>query len=142
MNIFLDANVFFAAVASHMGGSHALFGIDKKKKEIKLIANTYVLKEAKVNIEKKLGPQKLPDFYFCIAQLDHVAETRVTQEQKEIFSPFINAKDIAVLVGAMEGKADMLVTLDRADFRNETMEKRKWPFKILSPGECLREMVE
>lgn len=142
MNIFLDANVFFAAVASEKGGSRGLFEIDQKKSGISLVANSYVLKEAKINIEKKLGTKKILDFYLFIARLDRVAETKVTEEQRNTFLPFINQKDIAVLVGAIEGKADILVTLDRADFRNETMQKRKWPFKILSPGECLREIRE
>ncbi len=52
------------------------------------------------------------------------------------FSGSIADKDIPVVVSAINGKADFLVTGDKKDFEKLKM-KGDYPFKILSPSEFL-----
>lgn len=52
------------------------------------------------------------------------------------FSSHISGKDVPVIVSAVNGKADFLVTGDKKDFEKLKI-KRDYPFRILSPSEFL-----
>ncbi|TSC75332.1 MAG: hypothetical protein G01um101433_906 [Parcubacteria group bacterium Gr01-1014_33] len=59
---FLDANVFFAAVASKTGGSYFILELAKKRMT-EIVTVAYALSEAERNIQKKLGDRVLATHY-------------------------------------------------------------------------------
>lgn len=136
--LFLDANVIFSAVCSDSGASNFLFLLAKKKKVI-LFSSFYAVNEAKVNIERKLG-DKLVLFYELISEFIKIDNSGRAGGEK--YENFIIEKDIPILVGAEEMRADFLLTLDKKDFMNTKIAKLKLPFKIMSPGEYLRSLVK
>ncbi|MFA5828958.1 MAG: PIN domain-containing protein [Candidatus Gracilibacteria bacterium] len=137
IKLFLDANILFAATASISGGSRALFDLAQKKL-ISLVSSEYALHEAKINIEKKLGHEKLVDFYKLVSWLTDVYKKPLTKSELSAFQEIIVAKDIPILAGAKKLEVDFLITLDKKDFQNMKMKATKFPFQILSPGDFLR----
>lgn len=137
--LFLDANVVFSAVCSSSGASSFLFQLAKKKKII-LFSSFYAVNEAKVNVERKLGQDKLILLYELISEFKKVDNFAPVFDGK--YENFIVEKDIPILVGAENMAVDFLITLNKKDFMNAKIAKLKLPFKILSPGEYLRSLVK
>lgn len=137
--LFLDANVIFSAVCSDLGASNFLFLLAKKKKVI-LFSSFYAVNEAKVNIERKLGMDKLVLFYELISELTRIDNSNYFGGEK--YENFIIEKDIPILVGAEKTGVDFLLTLDKKDFMNAKIAKLELPFTIMSPGEYLRSLVK
>ena len=135
-SLFLDANVFFAAVCSGKGASNYIFQLAKSV-ALSIVTNEYALKEAKINIEKKLGKDKLPDFYKLVVLLDNVDTKKVTAKQIISLKNIIIAKDIPILASAINMKVDFLVTLDKKDFMSKKMLAENFPFEIVTPGKYL-----
>ncbi|HLG31210.1 MAG TPA: hypothetical protein VI387_13455, partial [Candidatus Brocadiales bacterium] len=61
------------------------------------------------------------------------------EEQIRRYLGQISDKDVPVLVSAINGKADFLVTGDKKDF--EKSRKYDWPLKIVSPAEFMDEIL-
>jgi predicted nucleic acid-binding protein len=62
--------------------------------------------------------------------------------QKEIskFSGHISNKDVPVLISALKGKVDFLITGDKKHFE-KLKAKSNFPFKILEPSEFLELVI-
>ena len=141
MKVFLDANIFFAGARSPKGGSGFILELAKKKK-LEIITVNHALLEAERNILKKLGPQYLNRHYQNLLEIKPKIQSIEFVTLKEInkLRKLIPSKDIPILLGAILSGTQFLITLDRKHFLgNEKLKKIKLPFKILNPGEFLRE---
>ncbi len=132
--LFLDANVLFAATCSKSGASFAIFELGRYGK-VELFSSVYAVKEAKVNIEKKLGVDALPMFYELISNLK-------TLDSQDCEGPFsyeglIASKDLPILESARRQRVDFLITLDKKDFKTRRLAEADLPFQIVLPGEYL-----
>lgn len=146
--IFLDANILFAATLSETGGSRALFVLAKKRKII-LKSSVYAIREAKRNIQKKLGENQLPIFLQLLSELKEVHDSlgkislkpqKMEAKRAQEWEQLIQGKDLPILHAARDMKVDVLITLDRKDFMNEKMKKFSFPFRILTPGEFIESL--
>ena len=109
MNIFCDTSVLLAAAKSSAGASRALFD-HAPKTGWNLMASPWVVGEAKHNIPK-LGTEVSEAWQQLEPQLSFVPDV-VSLDRALVFHV---AKDRPVLVTALAW-ADVLLTLDRADF--------------------------
>lgn len=67
----------------------------------------------------------------------------ITLEEIAKFKKLLPDKDIPILFGAIVSGANFLITLDRKHFlENEKLKKLKLPFKIVNPGDFLREYLK
>ncbi|MEK7672554.1 MAG: hypothetical protein AAB373_01585 [Patescibacteria group bacterium] len=135
--LFLDANIFFAATYSKTGGSRAIFELAKNKKHI-LVSSLYAIKEAKLNIERKVGVEFLPEFYKLVSLLNQIDKEAHSTDLKIKYQDLIIEKDLPILISSINQKADFLITLDKKDFKTTKLEKANLPTKILLPGEYLQ----
>jgi len=139
--VFLDANIFFAGARSPKGGSSFVLELAKKRK-LEIITVTQALFEAEENIRKKLGPLYLNRHYQNLLEIKPKIQSIEFVTLREIakLKKILPEKDIPILLGAVLSNSQVLITLDRKHFlRNEKLKKTKLPFKILNPGEFLRE---
>ncbi len=111
MNIFCDTSVLLAAAKSSAGASRALFDYAPKT-GWNLMASPWVVGEAVHNIPK-FGTEVSESWQRLEPQLSIVADV-VSLDRALVFPV---AKDRPVLVTALAW-ADVLLTLDRADFVN------------------------
>lgn len=143
MQVFLDANVFFAAAGSPSGGSAFVLELAKQDK-FKVVTTTHALLEAERNIENKLGKscilrhyQNLLDVRPIVQPIDPAVLKRISQLEK-----LLPLKDAPILLGAILSNADFLLTLDRKDFiDNEKLKEIEFSFKIMTPGEFLKRYI-
>ncbi len=135
--LFLDANIFFAATYSETGGSRAIFELAKNGKHT-MVSSLYALKEAKLNIERKIGANNIPIFYKLVSLLNYIEKESPSGELKRKYQNYIVQKDLPILISAIKQKADFLITLDKKDFFTAKLKTAKLPTKILLPGEYLK----
>lgn len=139
--LFLDANIFFAAAASKTGGSYFIFKLAERKK-VRLVSNSYALREAKRNICLKLKEQNLIAFYNFASLLEKVDTEGVFSQEIVRFANIIVSKDAPILASALRQKADFLITLDKKDFMAGRIKNAKLKIKIATPGEFLRNYLK
>lgn len=138
--VFLDANIYFSASRSPSGGSSAILKLVEKK-HLSVYTTNQVLREAERNIRKK---EPLPirlRFYELVSKIKPKTITINKKNAEQRFLKIINRKDTYVLEGASRAKVEYLVTLDRKHFFTKKVKQAKLPFKILTPGELLREIA-
>lgn len=141
MKVFLDANIYFAGTRSPKGGSGFILELARRQK-IEIITVSYVLLEAEQNIIKKLSPQYLNQHYQNLLEIKPKIQSIEFVTLKEInrLRKLIPSKDIPILLGAILSGCRFLITLDRKHFlNNEKLKGIELPFRILNPGEFLRE---
>jgi predicted nucleic acid-binding protein len=140
MNAFLDANVFFAAARSPKGGSSFVLALGKSG-AINIITTEYVLIEAERNIRES------PNQMYLVRHYQNLSETHVmvqplpklSASSSALLEQYIPKKDMPVLVGAIESKANVFITLDRKHFlENEKLLVLRLPFKIMNPQRFLQ----
>lgn len=140
-SVFLDANVYYSASRSPLGGSAELCRIIKAK-NLRIYTTNRVLLEAERNIYLKEPLSSRLTFYKLIADL----KPRVIHIDPKVaeanFLKIINRKDTHVLEGTKKSKADFLVTLDKKDFFSKKVIDAKLPFKILTPGQLILKLRE
>lgn len=139
--VFLDANIYFSAARSPTGGSAAILKLIESKK-LFAYATNQVLREAERNIRLKEPLPTRLRFYELISRINPKLIAINKQRAEKRFLEIINRKDTYVIEGASRAKVKYLVTLDRKHFFSEKVRKAKLPFKILTPGELLRELAK
>lgn len=141
--LFLDANIFFAAVWSEKGASRMLFRLAEKKK-IELISCEYAIEEAKRNIETKMGQQNLPAFFRFLSELTFLDRKPLHHSEFQFFRDVISLKDIPIRASAYRKKNALhaLITLDRKDFFTTKIRTLQLPFHIMLPGDYLKDFLE
>jgi predicted nucleic acid-binding protein len=131
LNLFLDSSVAVAASISATGASREVFA-RASRQGWRLLVSPWVLREVRENLANK-PPE------FARAWVALRAKT-VLEDDELIFDwpiVFEASKDKPVLFAAL-ASADILLTLDRRDFR-ELLGKMTYGLYVLTPGEFLRQ---
>ena len=112
MQLFLDANVVFAAAISPEGRAQALFALAEAGYGT-LVTSSFAAEEARRNVERKypgaLG--RLEDLLNRCRMVPEGTPTRLVWAHD-----FLPAKDAPILAAAVQAGAELLVTGDRAHF--------------------------
>ena len=138
--LFLDANVLFAAAASPNGGSARVLELCQGG-FAQAIVSHLVLLEAARNIRGKLPPAAYRQFHrLCLRVPLEVRPPPQTATVRRLLA-LINEKDAPVLAAALEGRAEVLLTLDR-QFMTDRIRRAQLPLQIFTPGEWLRQLIE
>lgn len=136
MRIFLDANVWIAAILSPPGGSAEVLRKVKNRKD-KLFISREVVYEVVRNLQLKATPKEVVLFFDLLVVLNlrfTNPTTKLTKEARTV----INQKDALVLSASLNSKCNLFVTLDRRHFLKEEVMKFAYPLKIVLPAEALR----
>ena len=140
IRVFFDANIYFSAARSLLGGS-ALITEFVKKKKLLLFTTPEVLKEAETNLRLKENVQVLVRYYQNLSSIKPKI-IRVSKKQAKIdFGRIINQKDALVLAGAKKTRVKYLVILDKKHFFTKKIKRAKLFFKILTPGDLIKQLT-
>jgi predicted nucleic acid-binding protein len=134
--IFLDSNVILSGLISDKGPPRIILDVLTLRLPF-LMGSTgeYNLIEIERNLKKKMPgllsvyKRYLPSLNLKVIPLPRPAEIR------DFFGKIAD-KDIPVLVSAIRGKVDFLITGDKQHFE-KLKASRKYPFKIITPSEFL-----
>ncbi|MGF1679588.1 MAG: putative toxin-antitoxin system toxin component, PIN family [Candidatus Methylacidiphilales bacterium] len=111
MRVFLDANVLFSA--SKSDGALRLFLSDLQAAGHELIADAYVVEEARRNLERKY-PNSLRDFEHLLRRV--TIPPNLCPSLKQEILPGLAEKDRPVLAAAIAHRCQTLLTGDKTHF--------------------------
>ena len=131
MRLFLDASVVLAACGRPAGASHALFDLAGVQ-GWRLLVGEYGLREVEKNVGERFSGTARSEWQLLRPALAVVAD-ELTYPWPVIFPA---AKDRPVLFTAA-AVADVLLTLDRADF-GSVMAAGFYGLQVMKPGDFLR----
>ena len=133
---FLDANIWFSAALSSSGGSFLICRLAEEGL-IQAFASNHVLEEAERNLLLK-APKQLSSYFKLLKQLDpEIRNVRVSDVLRRDLDGIMPAKDIPVIAGALDTRADFLISLDKKHILRPELKALNWPFKIVSTKEFL-----
>lgn len=135
LNLFIDANIFIAAVASNTGGSFYLLKACQKG-IYQAVTTKLILEEAKKNILLKLSEKAYQRFIKLIKSLPLEIQPPGSLEEKQ--RGIITLKDEHVLAAALESRSDFLITLDKKHFFTSRIKQAKLPIKISTPKDFIQ----
>ena len=141
VRVFLDSNVILSGLFSEQGSPRILLDLlSLGLPFLKGLTGRYNIIEIERNLIKKM-PGCIPLYkrYFPKLNLEIIALPSGDEIIK--YAGTTADKDIPVLVSALKGKADFLVTGDKKDFFH-LKETRGFPFKIASPSEFLADIPD
>ena len=130
MNIFLDSSVAIAASLSATGASREVFN-HTPRQGWRLIVSPWVLREVRDNLANK--PPEAVRTWVSLRAKATVENDELTFDWPIVFEA---SKDKPVLFSAL-ACADVLLTLDRRDFR-DLLGQTIYGLRVLTPGEFLR----
>jgi putative PIN family toxin of toxin-antitoxin system len=137
--VFLDSNVIISGLISEKGAPRIILDIlCLGLPFLTGITGRYNIIEIERNLAKKLSGV-LPVYKKYLPELNLKILPLPSMEKIENFSKNvtdISGKDIPVLVSAIEGRADFLVTGDKKDFE-KLKTGSSYSFKIVDPSEFL-----
>lgn len=113
MRVFLDANILFSAAHHTESPLHGFFRLAEAG-VCELVASPFALDEARRNIARK-HPAKTADLEQLIVRIA-ICREATSDEVRWARSTGLPDKDVPILAAAVQAKADILVTGDRADF--------------------------
>ncbi|MGI8435514.1 MAG: PIN domain-containing protein [Chthoniobacterales bacterium] len=131
MKLFLDASVLLAACGRPVGGSRAVCDLAAAQ-GWRLLAGAYVMREVETNLSRRFPPAAQEEWQ-CLRLLLEVVADVLTFDWPVVFPA---AKDRPVLFTAA-ATADVLLTLDRADF-GSLMGADFYGLPVMKPGDFLR----
>ena len=137
--LFLDANVFIAAILSPTGGSSRLIN-EAFRHGFQLFSSQYAIAEAMINIARKY-PECSSDFKDLLLSQPVKIAAEPTQKFIQKAKLLINVKDVPILACVMESKMDFLITLDKSHFFNSKIKSEKLPCEILIPGDFIKKYL-
>jgi len=132
--IFLDTSVLLSGLNSPFGASAFILSLFKLKKIILVISPEVILEVQKV-IEKKIPLLEIP-FLDFLASNPQITKKLTSKEIQKAYH-LINSEDAPILAGAIKGKVDFLLTLDKKFQKLAKPLEKKIKFKILTPKEFL-----
>ena len=130
MNVFLDSSVAFAASLSATGASRIVFDLASRQ-GWRLLVSPWILREVRDNLAGK-SPESV-HAWISLRGKTTVEDDELTFDWPVIFEA---SKDKPVLFTAL-ACADVLLTLDRRDFR-DLLGQTIYGLRVLTPGEFLR----
>ncbi len=136
VRVFLDSNVILSGLFSDKGAPCIILDmLCLKPPFLTGITGQYNIIEIERNLAKKM-PALLPVYKKYLPYINlEIIPMPSSAEVKKFFG-HISPKDVPVLVSAIKGKADFLVTGDKKDFEKLKV-KRGYPFKIVDPSDLL-----
>jgi predicted nucleic acid-binding protein len=138
VRIFLDSNVILSGLFSDRGAPRILLDIlSLNLSVITGVTGRYNILEIERNLKAKL-PAAVPVYKEYIGKLNLRIIPIPALEEVKKFAGVIAEKDIPVLVSAMNGKAEYLITGDKKDFGKL---KGDYPFKITGPSDFLENIL-
>ncbi|MDA8053258.1 MAG: PIN domain-containing protein [Deltaproteobacteria bacterium] len=140
MRVFLDSNVILSGIISDKGAPRIILDVlSVRLPLITGLTGEYNIIEIERNLRKKLRSaipiyeKYLPEINLEIIKLPSVGEIKR-------YLGHIADKDVPVLVSAINGKSDYLVTGDIKDFE-KLKTSADYPFKIISPSEFISGII-
>lgn len=130
MNIFLDSSVAIAASISSTGASREVFN-RAASHGWRLLLSPWVLREVRDNLADK--PSESARAWISLRRLAVLEDDELTFDWPIAFEA---SKDKPVLFSAL-ACADVLLTLDRRDFR-DLLGQTVYGLRVETPGEFLR----
>jgi putative PIN family toxin of toxin-antitoxin system len=137
VRVFLDSSILVAATLSSTGGSFRLCR-ESRAGNLTTYINQYVQMEVREVISRKYftNLNKL-DLLFEWSKINIVSNPKPSRVKK--ISNLINLEDAPILAGALDNKADFLITLDRKDFLTPKLKKFSLPTIIVTPQEFFQQ---
>lgn len=136
VRVFLDSNVILSGLLSEKGAPRVLLDLlSLGLPFLKGLTGRYNIIEIERNLTKKM-PDCLPVYKRYLPKLNLEIIALPSSDEIKKYAGTTADKDIPVLVSALKGKVDFLVTGDKKDF-SHFKEKKIFPFKIASPSEFL-----
>lgn len=142
--VFLDANIFFAAVKSQTGGSHFIIELAKQG-ELEMITVIHALAEAEHNIREKIGAAALQAHYENLLRGKPIIRSLIgiPEHLETKAALYVPEKDVPIIVGAIMSKGEALITLDKKHFlSNAELYRSDLNVVVMTPGEFLRTYKE
>jgi len=141
VRVFLDSNVILSGLLSEIGAPRLILDVlCMELPDLVAVTGRYNIIELERNIRKK-APKVLPvyDEYFPKLRFEIVPMPSSADVTKH--SGIIADKDTPVLVSAIKGRADFLVTGDKKHFE-KVKKSGALPFRIVNPAEFLAVLAE
>jgi predicted nucleic acid-binding protein len=136
VKIFLDSNVIISGIFSDKGSPRIT--LDILCLDLPFIVGAtgkYNIIEIERNLKRKM-PNAFPLYQKYIPNLDLEIIPLPSKKEIETYLGYTSDKDVPVLVSAIKGKADFLITGDKKDFSG--LKKHiNLKLKILNPSEFL-----
>jgi predicted nucleic acid-binding protein len=140
VRIFLDSNVILSGLLSDTGAPRLILDVlSMELPHLVAITGQFNIIEIERNIRKK-APKVLPIYqeYFPKLRIELVPMPTPAEVTK--YSGIIADKDTPVLVSAIKGKADFLVTGDKKHF-DKVKKAGTFPFIITNPSDFLEQLA-
>lgn len=141
VRVFIDSNVILSGLFSETGAPRLILDVlSMELPDLVAVTGRYNIIEIERNIRKK-APKVLPIYneYFPKLRVEIVPMPSSAEVAKH--SGIIAEKDTPVLVSAIKGRADFLVTGDKKHF-DKVKKSSALPFRIVSPSEFLEALAE
>ena len=136
VKIFLDSNVIISGFFSNKGSPRII--LDILCLDLPFIVGAtgkYNIIEIERNLKRKM-PKTFPLYQKYFTNLDLKIISLPSRKEVEAYAGYTSDKDVPVLVSAIKGKADFLITGDKKDF-SELKKHTDLELKILNPSEFL-----
>lgn len=141
LRLFLDSNVIISGLLSSKGAPRVILDLlSLQVQGITGITGAYNLMEVERNLSRKL-PRALPLYNEYLPKLQLEVVPLPERAEVDAYLGVIADKDVPVLVSAVNGKADLLVTGDNKDFAKIGQDKG-YCFEIVSPAKALERIGE
>ena len=136
VKVFLDASVIIAGVNSTTGASNFILKLSKDRK-IRSFVSEMVLAEVVRNLKKKMPESILIEFFKYLSESNF--NKIEFEEESEVlkYQDATDDKDVHIIAAAFKARVDYLITLDKKHLLNL---KQKLPFKIVTPGQFLKQV--
>ncbi len=131
--VFLDTSVLLSGLNSPFGASGFIISLFKLKKII-IVISPEVIFEAEKAIKNKFPLLNVSFIDFLVSR--PIRTQKLTSKEIQSVYQIINSEDAPILAGAIKGKVDVLITLDK---KFQELAQNKVTLKIFSPGKFLEE---
>src|SRR5574341_834475 len=141
VRIFFDSNVILSGLLSNAGAPRIILDVlTLELSNIVGLTGRYNIIEIERNIRKK-APRVLPVYNEYLPKLHLQIVPLPTPPEVAKHTGIVADKDTPVLVSAIKGRADFLVTGDKKHFE-KVRKSGSQPFRIVSPSEFLEALAE
>lgn len=134
--IFIDSSVLMSAAISPKGYARDLI-LSAFRGEVKVIISDLVLEETERNLSEK-APKALPAFQL----FKKVFDPEIVKPNKSLVkrvAEIVDIKDAPIVAGAIQGKADFLVSFDRKHLLKYKEEiETNFNIKVATPDEVMK----
>jgi predicted nucleic acid-binding protein len=138
VRVFLDSNVILSSLFSDRGAPRILLDILSLNLSVIVgVTGRYNIMEIERNLKAKL-PAAIPVYKEYIGKLNLRIIPVPSWEEVKRYAGVTAEKDIPVLVSAIHGKAEYLITGDKKDFGKL---KGDYPFIITGPADFLDKIL-